>query len=614
MTTTEKHQFQAEIQQLLDIVIHSLYTDKEIFVRELISNAADACEKLRFHQSSSEEVFDAEKPLSIAIQTDETAQTISFTDTGLGMTRDEMVQNLGTIAHSGSKTFLKQLAEDKRKETSLIGQFGVGFYSAFMVATQVTVFSRSYKTGEQGHKWTSDGVGGYEIEPVADLPRGTKIVVALKESEKEFAEDFTIAGIIKRYSNFVQFPITLNDKNINTVRAIWARNKNEIKEEEYNEFYQFVGHDHENPLYRLHFSADAPLAIQALLFVPGKNLESLGMARSESEVNLYCRKVLIQSKAKNLFPEWLRFLKGVVDSEDLPLNISRETMQDTSLIQKLNKVLTTRFLKFLDEQSEKDADSYNKFYDEYSKFIKEGAVSDYTHREALSKLLRFETSTLDKGQKTSLGDYVKRMGSEQKEIYYILAPNRQSAENSPYFEVFHNRKLEVLFLSDPWDEFVMDHLREFDGKKLVAAEKADVHLEKPEETETLSAETAEQLAKWFKEKLGEAINEVRVSKRLVGSPAVIIDADKFMTSSMRQMMKSLNKEGKQTEKQDLEINPSHPMIVQLEKIRQNAPELAAKVGEQIVDNARLAAGLLEDPKAMLSRLNELLQKVLEKGS
>jgi Molecular chaperone, HSP90 family len=614
MSKPETHQFQAEIQQLLNIVIHSLYTDKEIFVRELISNAADACEKLRFNQSSGKPVHQSETAPTIAISTDDKAGTITITDTGCGMTHGELVENLGTIAHSGTKAFLKQLAENKKPDVNLIGQFGVGFYSAFMVAKKVTVLSRSFVPEESGWQWSSEGMGGYEITPVADLPRGTKITLELKDDAKEFAQEYTIERIIKRYSSFVPFPIELNGKRQNTVQAIWARNKNEIKEEEYNEFYTFVGHDHDKPLFRLHFSADAPLAIQALLFVPQRNFESMGMGRMDSEVNLYCRKVLIQAKAKGLFPEWLRFLKGVVDSEDLPLNISRETMQDTSLMQKLNKVLTSRFLKFLDEQSEKDAESYEKFYTEYQRFLKEGVVTDLTHKEALGKLLRFESSALDKGKLTSLADYVKRMPSEQKEIYCLLAPNRAAAEASPYFEVFKERKFEVLFLYDPWDEFVIKHLHEFDSKPLRLAEKADLNLSQKKEG-ALSEDAAKSLAGWLKETLGDKVGEVRVSQRLVESPAVVVDSDKFMTASMRRIMKAMKQDGPDTTttKHDLEINPAHPIISRLDAMRQKDSELAASVAEQILDNARVAAGLLEDPRAMVSRLNQLLEKVLAKA-
>ena len=601
MSKPESHQFQAEIQQLLNIVIHSLYTDKEIFVRELISNAADACEKLRFNQSSGKPVHQSDIAPAITVATDDKAGTITITDTGCGMTHAELVQNLGTIAHSGTKAFLKQLAEEKKPDVGLIGQFGVGFYSAFMVAKRVTVLSRSLSPEETGWQWTSEGMGGYDITPAADLPRGTKITLELKDDAKDFAEETTVERIIQRYSSFVPFPIELNTKQINTIQAIWARSKNEIKEEEYNEFYTFVGHDHDKPLFRLHFTADAPLAIQSLLFVPSRNFESMGMGRIDSEVNLYCRKVLIQAKAKGLFPEWLRFLKGVVDSEDLPLNISRETMQDTSLMQKLNKVLTGRFLKFLDEQSEKEAVAYEKFYAEYQRFIKEGVVTDFTHKEALGKLLRFESSSTDPGKLTSLADYVKRMSSEQKEIYCLLAPNRAAAEASPYYEVFKERKFEVLFLSDPWDEFVMEHLREFDGKPLKLAEKADLNLSANKDG-TLTKDAAKALAAWLKEILGDKVGEVRVSQRLVDSPAVVVDSDKFMTDNAIAATKH-----------DFEINPAHPIIARLDAMRAQDAALAGSVAEQMLDNARVAAGILEDPRAMLTRLNQLLEKVLTKA-
>ena len=613
MSQTESHHFQAEIQQLLNIVIHSLYTDKEIFVRELISNATDACEKFRFTQSSGRPVLQPETAPAISVTTDDKANTITITDTGIGMTHAELVENLGTIAHSGTKAFLKQIEDGKKPDLGLIGQFGVGFYSAFMVAKRVVVQSRSFVPEESGWQWTSEGGGGYEMAPAADLPRGTKITLELKDEAKDFSQGATIEQIIQRYSSFVPFPIELNGNRLNTIQAIWARNKNEIKEEEYNEFYTFIAHDHDAPLYRLHFSADAPLAIQSLLYVPARNFESMGMGRVDSEVNLYCRKVLIQAKAKGLFPDWLRFLKGVVDSEDLPLNISRESMQDSSLLQKLNKVLTTRFLKFLDEQAAKDPAAYEKFYTNYQRFIKEGVVTDFTHKEALGKLLRFETSALDAGKLTSLADYISRMPQDQKEIYCLLTPNRAAAESSPYFEVFRERKWEVLFLFDPWDEFVVEHLHTFDGKSLRLAEKADLNLTAKKEG-ALSEDAAKSLSQWLKESLGDKINEVRVSQRLVDSPAVVVDQDKFMTASMRRMMKAMKQdsEAAPVAKQDLEINPAHPIMARLDAMRQQDPALAVSVAEQVLDNARVAAGLLEDPRTMLTRLNQLLEKVLTK--
>jgi TNF receptor-associated protein 1 len=610
MSTIEKHAFQAEIAQLLDLVIHSLYTDKEIFVRELISNAADATEKLKFLQTSGTEIFEPEAVLKISVSTDDQAKTITFTDAGLGMTHGELIDNLGTIAHSGSKAFLEQL-KASQADASLIGQFGVGFYAAFMVAEKVTVFSRSYLPGESGWLWTSDGRTGYEIEPAGELSRGTKIVVHLKDTE--FAQSANIERIIKHYSNFVQFPIELNGVGVNTQQALWTKSKSEITDDEYSEFYRYIGHDSDAPQYRLHFSADAPLAIRALLFVPQKNHEHLTMTRGESEVNLYCRKVLIQSKAKDLFPEWLRFMKGVVDSEDLPLNVSRETMQDSALLRKLNDVLTKRVMKWLDEESKADPEKYDKFFAEHGHCIKEGVANDWQHRDPLAKLLRFESSFTEKGKTTSLTDYVSRMPEEQKEIYSLTAPNRESAETSPYFEVFREKKYEVLFLYSPHDEFVMDNLREFDKKRLVAAEKASLKLDK-ETPGALSEDEARLLANFMKERLADRVNEVRSSKRLVGSPAVVVDSDQHMTSSMRRMMKMMNREGGPSleSKPDLEINPDHAMLGRLNAIRQSDPALAGEVAEQIFDNSLVAAGLLEDPRAMLGRLNSLLEKLLTK--
>lgn len=610
MSTTEKHAFQAEIAQLLDLVIHSLYTDKEIFVRELISNAADASEKLKFLQTSGAEIFEPDAALKISVSTDDQAKTITFTDSGIGMTHGELIDNLGTIAHSGSKAFLEQLKANKN-DANLIGQFGVGFYSAFMVAEKVTVFTRSYQPGESGWVWASDGRTGYEIEPAGELSRGTKIVVQLKDTE--FAQASNIERIIKHYSNFVQFPIELNGNTVNTVQALWTKNKSEITGEEYDDFYKYIAHDSDAPQYRLHFSADAPLSIRALLFAPQKNYELLTLTRGENEVNLYCRKVLIQPKAKNLFPEWLRFLKGVVDSEDLPLNISRETMQDSALLRKINDVLTKRVLKWLDEEAKADPEKYDKFFHEHGHCLKEGVANDWQHRDALAKLLRAESSHTDAGKTTSFTDYVSRMPEEQKEIYYLTAPNREAALASPYYEVFREKKFEVLFLYAPQDEIVMEQLREFDKKKLVAAEKADLKLDK-ETPGALSEDDARQLANFIKERLGDRVNEVHSSKRLVGSPAVVVDSDTHMTSSMRRMMKMMNREGEgpAESKPNLEINPDHAMLVRLNAIRQSDADLAGQVAEQIYDNALVAAGLLEDPRAMLGRLNGLLEKLLNK--
>ncbi|HEX2099040.1 MAG TPA: molecular chaperone HtpG [Candidatus Synoicihabitans sp.] len=612
--TPQTFEFQAEIKQLLDIVIHSLYTEKEIFVRELVSNASDALEKLRHLQLTEKEIFDDRLELEINLTTDDKAKTITIQDFGVGMTREELVENLGTIAHSGSKAFLKALSEGGQKNANLIGQFGVGFYSAFMVAKSVKVYTHSWRPSEPGWLWTSEGGGNYTIEESEGERRGAKIVIELKDDCADFASETRIKGILERYSAFVSFPINLNGKRINTVQALWLRSKNEIKDEEYTEFYKFQAHAYDEPRLRLHFSADAPLAINALLFVPQNNPEKFGLTRAEPAVSLYCRKVLIDAAPKDLLPEWLRFLKGVVDSEDLPLNISRETMQDRSLVEKLNKVITKRFLKFLDDEAKNRAEAYDQFYGEFGIFLKEGAATDYTHKDALAKLLRFESSRTDKGKTTSLSDYVSRMGEGQKEIYYLIGPSRDAIERGPYLEGFKARNLEVLFGYEPVDDYVMRHLREFDGKTLTAADSADVKLDEAPATEgeALSESDAKELATWLKETLGERVAEVKRSDRLTESPVAVLNADKFMSPQMRRMMKAMSKdkEGEDTPPRvNLEFNPRHAVIKKLATTRTADAAKAALVAEQLFDNALLAAGLLEDPSKMIGRLYKLLEQV-----
>src|SRR5471032_678713 len=609
--TPQKFEFQAEIKQLLDIVIHSLYTEKEIFVRELVSNAPDALEKFRHLQLTEKEVFDDRLDLEINITTDDKAKTFTIQDFGVGMTRAELVENLGTIAHSGSKAFLKALGESGQKNSGLIGQFGVGFYSAFMVAKSVKVYSHSWRKDEPGQLWTSDG-SGYAIEESEGQRRGSKIVVELKDECAEFSQEWRIKEVLERYSSFVSVPVNLNGKRSNTVQALWLRGKNEIKEEEYTEFYKFQSHAYDEPRLRLHFSADAPLAINALLFVPKENTEKLGFSRTEPSVSLYCRKVLIDAKPKDLLPEWLRFLKGVVDSEYLPLNISRETMQDRSPIEKLNRVITKRFLKFLEEEAEKRPDAYAEFYREFGLFLKEGAALDFAHKDQLVKLLRFESSLTEKGKTTSLADYVSRLGADQKEIYYLIGPNREAIEAGPYLEGFKARNLEVLFCYESVDEYVMNNVREFDGKKLTAADQADIKLaDLPQSTEgALGGEAVQSLSAWMKETLGERVAEVKASDRLVDSPALALNADKSMSPHLRRMMKAMQKDGADSPlRVNLQINPRHAVIKHLSELQTSSPDKARLVAEQILDNALISAGLLEDTNKMVQRLYKILESV-----
>ena len=620
--TTENHGFEAEVGQLLDIVTHSLYTDREIFVRELVSNAADSLEKLRHLQLQGESVFDESLPLEIHIQTDDGGGVVTIQDFGIGMTRDELKENLGTIAHSGSKAFVRALREaresaegegGKTQDTlSLIGQFGVGFYSAFMVADEVKVYTHSSHPEGEHLLWTSDGKSGYSMETVEGQRRGAKVVLKLKEDAKEFANESRMRDILKRYSNFVPCPILLNGERINTVQAIWTRNKAEIKDEEYTEFYKFQANAFDEPLLRLHFTADAPLAIQALLYVPSTNPEKWGFGRTEPSVSLYCRKVLIDPKSEGLFPEWLRFLKGVVDSADLPLNISRESMQDSALMQKLNRVLTGRFLRFLEEEVEKRPEQYATFYKNFGIYLKEGITTATDHHDRLAKLLRFESSLTETDTTTSLADVVGRMKEEDKEIYYLFGKDRASVERSPYLEAFRARNLEVLFLYEPIDEFVMNHLREFDGKKLRSADAADLHLDDVSgdaEGEPLPEDQAQQLCSWIKEHLGDRAGEVRVSKRLVQSPVVALNADAMISPSMRRLLKAMQQDPGEVQPAHFELNPRHPLLKHLNGLRETDPETAKLVVDQLFDNALLEAGFLDNPRSMLDRIYQLLGKV-----
>ncbi|WP_051822695.1 molecular chaperone HtpG [Desulfonatronum thiodismutans] len=618
--TGETREFQAEVKKILDIVINSLYTEREIFLRELISNSADALERYR-HQSLTDPGADPDLPLEIRITVDKDAKTLSITDTGIGMDRGELEANLGTIAHSGTKTFLSQLAEGT-KDVNLIGQFGVGFYAAFMVAGTVRVTSRSYRQDDTGHVWESDGGGAYTITAASELPRGTSIVLKLKDDAAEFADPERIKRIIKQYSSFVPFPILLDGEAVNTVQALWTKSKSEITDEEYSEFYKFVGNAFDEPLLRLHFDTDAPLAIKALLFVPKDNFEKYGLGRTEPGVNLYCQRVLIEQHSKTILPEWLRFLKGVIDSEDLPLNISRQALQDSSLVRKINSVVTKRFLKHLEETAKNQPETYETFWRDFGYFLKEGVVSDFGHREALGKLLRFESSTTEPGKQTSLADYLGRMKIAQKEIFYIHGSNREAIEAGPYIEAFRKRDLEVIYTMDPIDDFVMGHLAEFEGKKLVSADRGDIELpeldadqkdqkDQPEAEKEMDKAQATDLAAWMKGVLGDRVKEVKESKRLEGSPAMIVNPDAHMTSSMERIMRAAGRQGDlPISAKDLEINARHPLIKGLAALRQTDEPFARTVAEQILDNAMVQAGLLIEPRNMVDRTYRILERAV----
>jgi len=565
MTQATTHEFKAETKQVLDIVVNSLYKDKEIFVRELISNASDALEKLRRTQLTEKDILDDNLELEINLSTDDSAKQLIIQDFGIGMTEEELVKNLGTIAHSGSKEFLNALQSEGEKNESLIGKFGVGFYSVFMVSDSVKAYTRTWQKEGEGLCWESDGSGGYSIDKTDGQRRGTKIVIQLKDEFEEFSKEDRIKDIVKKYSAFVQFPVSVNGEKVNTVDAIWLRSKSEIKDEEYEEFYKFQSNDYDSPLMRLHFSADAPLEINSLLFVPKRNMEKMGMFRSENKVALHCRKVLIDAEPKSLFPEWLRFLKGVVDSSDIPLNVSRETMQDSELLKKLGQVLTKRFLRFLNEQAKKEEDTFLEFWKEYGVLLKEGVATDFTYKDDLAKLLRFESTAAEDGKLTGLEAYIDRMAADQKDILFLYGKNRKAIESGPYLEALQARGYEVLLLTEPVDEYVMQSLREFKEKKIISADSDELKLEKLDQEptgEALDEKAVKKLSKWIKQSLEDRVSEVETGERLINSPVCVVGEDGMGGASARRIMKMMQgPEGEMpASKVKFQINSNHAII------------------------------------------------------
>ena len=605
--SSQSMEFQAETKRLLSIVANSLYTDKEVFVRELVSNASDALEKRRYAAltgggGGGEE---AGSKMEISITTNKDANTLTIADTGIGMSREELIDNLGTIARSGTKAFAQNLQEKGEAAANVIGQFGVGFYAVFMVADEVTVYSRKHGS-DVAHCWRSTGDGSYALSEATNVEPGTTIVLKLKSTETNFSQRFHIEQNIRKYSNFVGFPITVDGTRVNTLEALWTKSKNEVTVEQHADFYRYVAQAFDDPRYTLHFQADSPLSIRALFYVPQSHMEKWGMARQDRGVHLYSRKVLIQSRCETLLPEWMRFLKGVVDSEDLPLNISRETMQDSLLMRKLSTVLAKRVVKFLQERAKIDQAAFISFYQEFGQYLKEGVYTDFDNKHEIAKLLRFESSRGTPGELISLDDYVGRMKPEQgDEIFWLLAPSRDSALSSAYMESFKAKGVEVLLLYSTVDEFVMTNLMQYSGKSLISAEAAKLAVEDSSASGAakLSVEEAKGLQEWMT-KAVDGVKEVKLSSRLVDSPAIVVGHE---SASMRRMMTMVESgRAPALPPQTLEINGGHPIIVALAAARKAEPEMASKVASQLFANALIAAGLLDDPRTMLPNVNALL--------
>eukprot|EP01065_Artemidia_motanka_P024307 TRINITY_DN2896_c0_g3_i1.p1 TRINITY_DN2896_c0_g3~~TRINITY_DN2896_c0_g3_i1.p1 ORF type:complete len:738 (+),score=334.95 TRINITY_DN2896_c0_g3_i1:64-2277(+) len=631
------YEFKAETQQLLDIVIRSVYTDKEIFVRELISNASDALEKRRYLEMTGDESWQPEKddePPSIKISVDQDARTFTIQDTGVGMTIDELQANLGTICNSGSKGFVKNLQDSDGSAStieSIIGQFGVGFYSAFMIAKSIRVYSRSAQQGSKGFCWESTGAGDYNITEMRGVAKGTKIVIDVRETEVAFCAQTVVERIIKKYSNFVGYEIHLNGAKINTVEAVWMKPKDEVSEEEHNEFYKFVANAYDAPRYKLHYSIDCPLNINALVYVPQTHTERMNLQRMEPGVSLYCRKVLIQAKCRAVLPEYLRFVKGVVDSEDIPLNLSREMTQDSALMRKLNSVITKRILKWLHDESVKHPEQYTEFFNHFGQFIKEGVCTDAINKADLSRLLRFNSSSVDDSkQSVSLDDYIGRMPENQSNIYYLQCQSRESGMSSPYYEAFKEKGIEVLFMTHPADHIVMTHVDQYKRHQLVSCESSDPGKDegttKKEDMEDLmkrelTEQQGQELCDWMNRSLSTRVASVKVSTRLTTSPALITDHEQ---ASMQKFMKthgiSQTDAAQPAAKYHLQVNPKHEIVRKLyvlscrgqgtTKGAESSERLAKIIAEQMFDNALVAANLLDDPRTMLARINSLMTEAL----
>jgi molecular chaperone HtpG len=630
-TDRQEFTFQAEIKQLLYLLSHSLYQSREIAIRELISNASDALDKMRYVALTDESRRDA-SPLEIVIEPDEAARRLVMRDSGIGMTHDELVTNLGTIAHSGSGEFLKGLSGETRAKAdlSLIGQFGVGFYSAFMIAEKVEVRTRSYQE-ELGWKWESEGTGSFSVTPAeAPLPRGTEIILHLKEDAKEFATPFRIKEIIRRYSSFVPYPIRLaSGEVLNDQKPIWVEPKSQVTDEQYTRFYQHLTHHtEETPFWHLHLAVDSPIQFRAVLYCPPMNLERFGFARLEHGVNLCAKRVLVQSDCRDLLPEYLRFLRGLVDSEDLPLNVSRETLQDNTVIRRIRTSLVKGVFDKLDQLAAEKPEEFKKFTNQFGIMLKEGAIVDPANRERLARLIRFGSSCSDDPEaRVSLDEYVARMPEGQKRIYYLGGPDLASIKKSPNLEIFRRRGLEVLFLIEPIDEFVMNALGTYGGKPLTSIDADDLDLpETAADRDKEGVKTAEEASKGaesgfsrvldlFREAVGKRVKEVRESKRLTDSPCCLVNADGGFSTQMQRLMRMSNKDFPETAR-ILEINPNATLIRRLCRLSAN-PEHDAFIkqcGLQLWSNALILEGITPDAEDLVSRIQGFMDEAAEKRS
>ncbi|EHZ6870557.1 MULTISPECIES: molecular chaperone HtpG [unclassified Providencia] len=622
MKGQETRGFQSEVKQLLQLMIHSLYSNKEIFLRELISNASDAADKLRFRALSKPELYENDGDLRVRISADKEKGTLTISDNGIGMSREEVIENLGTIAKSGTKAFLESLGSDQVKDSQMIGQFGVGFYSAFIVADKVTVRSRAAGApADEGVFWESAGEGEYTIADIEKAERGTEITLHLRDDEKEYLDNWRLRSVISKYSDHIALPVEIEEKNeedgtvtwekINQAKALWTRSKSEISDEEYAEFYKHISHDYADPLTWSHNRVEGKQEYTSLLYVPSKAPFDLWNRDQQHGLKLYVQRVFIMDDAEQFMPNYLRFIRGVLDSNDLPLNVSREILQDSALTRSLRSALTKRVLQMLEKLAKSDTEKYQTFWQQFGLVMKEGPAEDMANSETIAKLLRFATTHTDSSvQNVSLEDYVSRMVEGQDKIYYITADSYAAAKGSPHLELFRKKGIEVLLLSDRIDEWMMNYLSEFDGKQFQSVSKADESLDKLADENKAEQEEADKQLEPFVERvksfLGERVKEVKLTHRLTDTPAIVTtDADE-MSTQMAKLFAAAGQTAPEV-KYNFELNPTHPLVKKAAEVSDES--VFADWVDVLLDQALLAErGTLEDPNLFIRKINELLLK------
>ncbi|ENN8376141.1 molecular chaperone HtpG [Providencia rettgeri] len=622
MKGQETRGFQSEVKQLLQLMIHSLYSNKEIFLRELISNASDAADKLRFRALSKPELYENDGELRVRISADKDQGTLTISDNGIGMSREEVIENLGTIAKSGTKAFLESLGSDQVKDSQMIGQFGVGFYSAFIVADKVTVRSRAAGApADEGVFWESAGEGEYTIADIEKAERGTEITLHLRDDEKEYLDSWRLRSVISKYSDHIALPVEIEEKNeedgtvtwekINQAKALWTRSKSEISDEEYAEFYKHISHDYADPLTWTHNRVEGKQEYTSLLYVPSKAPFDLWNRDQQHGLKLYVQRVFIMDDAEQFMPNYLRFIRGVLDSNDLPLNVSREILQDSALTRSLRSALTKRVLQMLEKLAKSDAEKYQTFWQQFGLVMKEGPAEDMANSETIAKLLRFATTHTDSSvQNVSLEEYVSRMVEGQDKIYYITADSYAAAKGSPHLELFRKKGIEVLLLSDRIDEWMMNYLSEFDGKQFQSVSKADESLDKLADENKAEQEEADKQLEPFVERvksfLGERVKDVKLTHRLTDTPAIVTTDVDEMSTQMAKLFAAAGQAAPEV-KYNFELNPTHPLVKKAAEVSDES--VFADWVDVLLDQALLAErGTLEDPNLFIRKINELLLK------